>query len=80
MSLVTWSAIAAEEAAMEAGAEKVDDPSSKNVMVRQTSPVLGYQALSVAGQDIDSAYSEETLGERHAVVVFFHDLGRSFWE
>jgi hypothetical protein len=47
-------------------------------MVRQTSPVLGYQALSVAGQDIDSAYREETLGERHGVVVFFHDLGRSF--
>ena len=78
MSLVTWSAIAAEEAAMEAGAEKVDDSSSKTVMMRQTSPVLGYQALSVAGQDIDSAYHEETLGERHGVVVFFHDQGEAF--
>jgi len=78
MCLITWSAIAAEGAAMDDGTEMVDESSAKTAMMRRTSPVQGYQALSVAGQNIDSAYLEETIGERHGVVVFFHDQGESF--
>ena len=44
-------------------------------MVRQASPVLGYETLSVAGQEIDAAYIEETFGVRHGAIVFFHDQG-----
>lgn len=51
---------------------------SASAMMRQTSPVIGYQALLVAGQEIDSAYIEETLGERYGVIVFFHDQGEAF--
>lgn len=51
---------------------------AKVSMMRQSNSVMGYQTLSVAGQSIDAAYIEETLGERHGAVVFFHDQGEQF--
>ena len=50
----------------------------RSSMMRQTSPVLGYQVLSVAGQSIDATYLDETFGERHGAIVFFHDQGEQF--
>lgn len=52
--------------------------SGTTAMIRQNSPVLGYEALSVAGQHIDAAYIEESLGERRGAIVFFHDQGEAF--
>jgi len=85
---VTWSAFAAEdmpdmgdETLSEEGAESGDisaEAGLKMSMMRQISPVTGYQPLSVAGQNIDAAYMEENLGERHGAIVFFHDQGEAF--
>jgi len=47
-------------------------------MLRQTNTVRGYQPLTVAGQQIESAYLEETLGERHGAIVLLHDEGEQF--
>lgn len=47
-------------------------------MLRQVTTVKGYQPLSVAGQDIEATYLEETLGERHGAIVFLHDQGEQF--
>ena len=54
-----------------AAAGKTDDM----IMLRQTQPIAGLQALTVAGQEIDATFLEETLGEQHGVVVLFHDQG-----
>jgi hypothetical protein len=85
---VSWSAFAADdmtdmgdESPVEAGVEDLDgaaETDSKSSMMRQISPVAGYRALSVAGQDIDAAYLEESLGERHGAIVLFHDQGEAF--
>ncbi|NOQ93022.1 MAG: DUF3530 family protein [Methylophaga sp.] len=58
----------------------VDDSASddSHQMLRQTNEVKGYQSLSVAGQDIDSAYLEETLGEQYGAIVLIHDQGEQF--
>jgi pimeloyl-ACP methyl ester carboxylesterase len=47
-------------------------------MVSIESPVEGYQALSVAGEQIDAVYIEESYGERFGAIVLFHDLGQQF--
>lgn len=51
---------------------------TETVMMHQPATVMGFQPLSVAGQDIDAAYIEETLGERHGAIVLFHDRGEAF--
>jgi len=65
-----------EETAPEMGDVNVE--SDNNRMLRQTSSVEGFQPLSVAGEEINAAYIEETLGERHGAIVFFHDNGEQF--
>ncbi|MDC9726122.1 MAG: DUF3530 family protein [Gammaproteobacteria bacterium] len=52
--------------------------SDSHKMLRQTNDVKGYQSLSVAGQDIDSAYLEETLGEQYGAIILIHDQGEQF--
>jgi len=44
-------------------------------IVSQSSPIDGYQPLTVAGQEIAATYLEETLGERHGAIIFLHDQG-----
>lgn len=51
---------------------------SASRMLRQINTVAGYQPLTVAGQEIEAAYMEETLGERYGAIVFFHDQGEQF--
>ena len=51
---------------------------SNHSMLRQTNTVKGYQRLTVAGLQIESAYLEETLGERHGAIVLLHDEGEQF--
>jgi len=58
--------------------EEVNIENSNNRMLRQTSSVEGFQPLSVAGEEINAAYIEETLGERHGAIVFLHDKGEQF--
>lgn len=47
-------------------------------MLRIDTPVSGYQPLSVAGQEIDAAYLEESYGQRFGAIVLFHDLGKQY--
>jgi hypothetical protein len=86
--LVSWSAFVADdmtdmgdESSIETGVVEIDgaaETASNSSMMRQISPVASYLALSVAGQDIDAAYLEESLGERHGAIVLFHDQGEAF--
>ena len=47
-------------------------------MIRTQGVVGGYQPLTVAGQEIEATFLEETLGEEHGIIVFLHDQGDSF--
>ena len=78
LSLLPLNVIAAVEDTEMAEQADAVETKSKTSMRRQTSPVVGYQALSVAGQAIDATYLEETFGERHGAIVFFHDQGEQF--
>ena len=55
-------------------ATKPDDNDSTR-MLRQTQDIKGYQPITVAGQSITATYLEETLGERHGVIILLHDQG-----
>ena len=48
-----------------------------NIMIRQIQPIIGFEPLTVAGQPIDATFLEETLGESHGAIVFFHDQGEN---
>lgn len=37
--------------------------------------IEGFEILNVAGVDIEATYLEETLGEPHGAIIFFHDQG-----
>jgi len=78
--LTIFSAVAAEgdDEQVAADTEMVDGDNSESRMIRVTSPVIGYQPLTVAGQEIAATYMEETLGERHGAIIFFHDQGEQF--
>jgi len=76
-SSLSLSVRAAEQQA-DADAPTQDSTQVDARMLRQASPVLGYQMLSVAGQNIDAAYIEETFGVRHGAIVLFHDQGAQF--
>tara|TARA_R110002050_G_scaffold1244_4_gene8673 strand:+ start:108470 stop:109339 length:870 start_codon:yes stop_codon:yes gene_type:complete len=47
----------------------------QNIMIRQMTLITGYQPLSVAGQEVDATFLEETLGEVHGAIVLLHDQG-----
>jgi len=51
---------------------------TNHLMLRHISEVKGYQALTVAGVEIDAAYIEETLGEQYGAVILLHDQGEQF--
>ena len=56
-------------------AQDVESSSSETVMLQQTSLVDGFQPITVAGQEIDATYLEETLGTQHGAIVLLHDQG-----
>lgn len=72
------SACAEAVSATESENDKTSADSQISGMVSIESPVEGYQALSVAGEQIDAAYIEESYGERFGAIVLFHDLGQQF--
>lgn len=72
-----FSAVAADKAddataPVEAGLGTQEDD---NIMMRQIQPITGFQILTVAEQDINATFLEETLGEPHGAIVLFHDQG-----
>jgi len=48
-----------------------------NIMLRQLQPIDGYEPLTVAGQQINAAFLEETLGEARGAIILFHDEGEA---
>ncbi|PCJ31017.1 MAG: hypothetical protein COA90_07485 [Gammaproteobacteria bacterium] len=57
-------------------AEQVEAEDSTGIMLRQPAQLIkGFQTLTVAGQEIEATYIEETLGERYGAIVFIHDQG-----
>lgn len=54
---------------------ELDTPEKDNIMLRQIQPIIGFQPLTVAGQEINATFLEETLGEPHGAIVLFHDQG-----
>ena len=78
--LLPFSAIAAdkEDSALDESAPveaPQDTQEIDNIMIRQIQPITGFQTLTVAGQDIDGTFLEETLGEPHGAIVLLHDQG-----
>jgi len=57
---------------------KTADVTTDKTMLREIAHVDGYQALTVAGQKIDAAYLDETLGERYGAVILLHDQSEKF--
>jgi dienelactone hydrolase len=53
-------------------------PAPDHSILRQEGMPKGYQPLTVAGQEIDATYLEETRGEYYGVIVFLHDQGDQF--
>jgi hypothetical protein len=45
----------------------------ERALERKKMQIPGYQAFTVAGQEIDGTYLEEITGEKHGIVIFFHD-------
>lgn len=79
-ALLPFSVIAANEddsASSETETTQIDADvsSSEESMLRQIRPIFGFQTLTVAGQEIDATYIEETFGERHGAIVLLHDEG-----
>jgi len=70
--------VLAEGEDIPAGTEALNEEKTNNRILRQTNTVKGYQPLTVAGQEIEAAYIEETLGERHGAIVLLHDQGERF--
>jgi len=70
--------VLAEGEDVSAETEGLNNEETNNRILRQTSTVKGYQPLTVAGQEIEAAYIEETLGERHGAIVLLHDQGEQF--
>lgn len=72
-SIVIAGAVKNEEGETEASDTADIEPKDSSLRIR--SDVDGFQVLNVAGVDIDATYLEETLGERHGAIIFFHDQG-----
>jgi len=53
-------------------------PASDHSMLRHEGLPQGFQPLTVAGQEIDATYLEETRGDYYGVIVFLHDQGEQF--
>jgi pimeloyl-ACP methyl ester carboxylesterase len=53
-------------------------PATDPRMLRQNSDVVGFQPLTVAGQQIPATYLQETSGEALGIIVFLHDRGQRF--
>lgn len=47
------------------------------IMLRQEQSIDGYAPLTVAGQQVDAAFLEETFGEPRGAIIFFHDQGEA---
>lgn len=50
---------------------------NNNIMMRQIQPIDGFEPLTIAGQQINAAFLEETLGEPHGAIILFHDQGEA---
>ena len=79
-ALLPFSVIAANEddsasSETETTQTDADVSSSEESMLRQIRPIYGFQTLTIAGQEIDATYIEETFGERHGAIVLLHDEG-----
>jgi hypothetical protein len=52
---------------------QTEKPDENHGIVSQSSSIEGYHPLTVAGQEIEATYIEESLGERHGAIIFLHD-------
>jgi len=77
IGLLPFAVIAADEEG-EPVVDEVNNKDSGNLMLRQINTVKGFQPLTVAGEEINAAYIEETLGERYGAIVLLHDKGEQF--
>lgn len=54
---------------------ELESQENDNIMIRQIQPIIGFQTLTVAEQDINATFLEETLGEPHGAIILLHDQG-----
>ena len=67
-----------DDAAVDGDTVESEAPVTEHIMLRHEGVVKGFQPLTVAGQEIDATYLEETRGESHGAIVFLHDRGEQF--
>ncbi|MBE9533147.1 MAG: DUF3530 family protein [Proteobacteria bacterium] len=72
-SIVMAGAVTDEEGETESSDAEGVEPKETSLRIR--SDIAGFQTLNVAGVEIEATYLEETLGQRHGVIVFLHDQG-----
>jgi len=75
--LTTLAADDAVTTTSDASSAVAAEPNLDHSMIRIQGVLDGYQPLTVAGQEIEATYIEETLGEEHGIIVLFHDQGEA---
>ena len=77
MCLLTFNVYAADESTEEEAIEATEEEAVEvsDTSLRISSSIEGLEVLNVAGVDIEATYLEETLGEPHGAIIFFHDQG-----
>ena len=73
--------LVAEEAEQQVDSEQTDvdeakaevELAKKRALERKKMQIKGYQSFTVAGQEIEGTYLEEITGDKHGVIIFFHD-------
>jgi predicted esterase len=78
LSLVASGLLYAADESPAENSEKQTDTQEQQAPYKVDSPVAGYNPLTVAGEQFDAAFIEETYGERKGAVVLFHSLGEQF--
>ncbi len=76
--LIIFAADDAGDASIDASGAIEASSGSDHSMMRVEGQLEGYQPLTVAGQKIEATYQEETSGDEHGIIVFFHDQGDAF--
>lgn len=66
---------AADETSDEEATTAANVVEAKDTSLRITTTIDGLEVLNVAGVEVEATYLEETLGESHGAIVFFHDQG-----
>jgi dienelactone hydrolase len=67
--------IAAESDINADSPEESEQSRADTAMLRDTGTIIGFQPLTVAGQEVDASFIDEQLGEQRGAVIILHNIG-----